>query len=206
MPAMGGDGRSFYVSSSPRGTELRSVDKGGGTGRTVVPDARRDTPSVSADGRVIAFSALVDGVSHAFTMDPDGTSRTQVTALPSYAPAVDPQGRRVAYYYVKDGLFRLGVSPAGGGPLLADLAAEAPGANSRLVLNDDGIYLNTVRGDRANVWLQPLDGQPARRITAFEEQILFDFAVSVDGTMLAVVRGTRLRDAQVITGFEGERP
>jgi Tol biopolymer transport system component len=203
LPVMAGDSRSFYLSSTPKGFELRGVEKGGATSRTIVPDARRDTYSASADGRVIAFSALVDGVPHIFTTGPDGTSRAQVTSTPSWSPAVDPEGRRVAYYYMKDRLGRIGVSPIGGGPMLADLAAEAPGANSRLVLTGDGIYLNTMPGDRANVWLQPLDGRPARRVTAFEDQILFDFAVSADGAMLAVVRGTRLRDAQVITGFEG---
>ena len=47
----------------------------------------------------------------------------------------------------------------------------------------------------------PLDGRPAVRVTSFEDQLLFDFAVSRDGTTLALVRGPRLRDAQLITGF-----
>jgi len=122
--------------------------------------------------------------------------------MPSFAPAVDPEGRRVAFYYVANGLFRIGVARLGGGAsLLADLPAEAPSANSRLQLIGNGLYMNMVRGDRANVWFQPLDGGPARRVTSFDDQLLFDFAVSADGLTLAIVRGTRLRDAQVITGF-----
>ena len=35
-----------------------------------------------------------------------------------------------------------------------------------------------------------------------EDLQLFDFAVSRDWKILAVVRGPRLRDAQLITGFE----
>ena len=79
-------------------------------------------------------------------------------------------------------------------------------ADSRIVLRDEGVYMNTVTGDRANVWLQPIDGKPARRITSFDDQLVFDFAISRDGSSLAVARGPRLRDAQLITGFEGSSP
>ena len=63
------------------------------------------------------------------------------------------------------------------------------------------LYLNTVAGDRANVWFQPLDGKAARRITSFTDQLVFDFAISDDGESLLIARGPRLRDAQLITGF-----
>ena len=204
FPIAAGDGRVAYISSGQQGVQLRVAGLDGSTPRTVVADVRRDAISSSADGRVLAFAALIDGTPHVFTIAPDGKGREQVTTRPSFAPAVDPEGRRVAYYYVANGLFRIGVSRLGGGEaLLADLPAEAPSANSRLQIVGDGIYLNTVRGDRANVWFQPLDGRPARRITSFDDQLLFDFAVSDDESMLAIVRGTRLRDAQVITGFDG---
>jgi hypothetical protein len=69
------------------------------------------------------------------------------------------------------------------------------------VLIGDGVYVNTMPGDRANVWFLPLDGRPARKITDFDDQQLFDFALSRDGQTLAVARGAR--DAQLITGFRG---
>ena len=202
FPILAADGRAIYLSNSQKGSEVRILGLNGSAPRTIISDARRDLISASADGRAIAFSALVGGVPYVFTTDRDGKQRTQVSTAPSFNPAVDPEGRRVAYYYLSNGLFRIGVSTiGGGGPLLADLPAEAPSANSRLQLIGDGVYLNTVRGDRANVWFLPLDGRPARRVTAFDDQLLFDFAVSADESMLAIVRGTRLRDAQVITGF-----
>ena len=98
--------------------------------------------------------------------------------------------------------FRLGVMPVDGGAFLADMPIEPPATDSRLVLRDEGVYMNAVTGDRSNVWLQPLDGTPPRRITSFDEQLLFDFTISRDRSSLAVVRGPRLRDAQLLTGFE----
>jgi Tol biopolymer transport system component len=204
FPVAAGDGRVAYISSGQQGVALKVAGMDGSPPRTLATDVRREAIASSSDGNVLAFSALVDGTPHVFTTGLDGKRREQVTALLSFAPAVDPEGRRVAYYYVADGLFRIGVSRVGGGAaLLADLPAEAPSANSRLQLVGDGIYVNTVRGDRANVWFQPLDGSPARRLTSFDDQLLFDFAVSADASMLAIVRGTRLRDAQAITGFDG---
>jgi hypothetical protein len=141
---------------------------------------------------------------HVFKMDGTGNDRVKMTNASSYLPAVDPAGRRVAYYYDDaEGRPRIAVTAVDGGRLLSDLPADPPSAYSRLVLRDEGLYLNTVPGDRANVWLQPLDGRPARPMTAFDDQILFDFSVSPDGNSLGLVRGARLRDAQLIKGFAG---
>jgi hypothetical protein len=66
---------------------------------------------------------------------------------------------------------------------------------------DAGVYLDTVKNGRANVWLQPLDGGPLRRVTDFDDQTVYSFALSRDERTLAVARGPLLRDAQMITGF-----
>ena len=58
-------------------------------------------------------------------------------------------------------------------------------------------------GDRTNVWLLPWNDGPAKQVTPFEDQQIYDFAVSRDGNTLAVARGPRTRDAQLITGFAG---
>jgi hypothetical protein len=56
-------------------------------------------------------------------------------------------------------------------------------------------------GDRANVWLQPLDGRPARRVTDFQDGSIYGFALSPDGRSLAYSRGPRTRDALLVRGF-----
>ena len=72
------------------------------------------------------------------------------------------------------------------------------------MIRGNALYVNTVQGDRANVWRLPLNGGPSRPITAFTDQLLFDFALSDDferDGLMVVARGPRLRDAQLITGF-----
>ena len=130
-------------------------------------------------------------------------SSSRCGAGPAYRPALHPSGARVAFYFADSAeKTRLGVCSVEGSPLLLDVPTEPASPSSRLVLRDEGIYLNTVPGDRSNVWLLPAGGGPARKLTAWDDQLLFDFAVSRDGSTLAAARGPRLRDAQRITGFD----
>ena len=197
------DGSLYHLVRTRSGTEIRATTKDGSTTRVVTGDVNFDAVSVSQDGKTVVFTALIGGSDRVFSMPTAGGPRRQLADFPANQPVFHPSGKRAAFYFINaEGRFRLGVASVDGGPLLADLPTEVPSANSRLAFTDDGLYLNTMPGDRANVWLQPLDGRPARRITSFEDQILFDFAISRDGKTLAVARGPRLRDAQLITDFD----
>ncbi|HQZ15992.1 MAG TPA: protein kinase [Vicinamibacteria bacterium] len=202
-PVVTDDGSLFHLVRTGSGTEIRATTKDGSATRVVTGDVRFDAVGVSPDGKTVVFNSLVGSSDHVFSMPSSGGPRKQLVDAPAFQPVIHASGKRVAFYFINaEGRFRLGVTSVDGGPLLADLPAEVPGANSRLLLTDDGLYLNTMPGDRANVWLQPLDGRAAKRVTSFEDQLLFDFAISRDGKTLAVARGPRLRDAQLITNFE----
>jgi len=49
-----------------------------------------------------------------------------------------------------------------------------------------------------NLWTQPLDGSPGRRITAFSSEQISNFGWSPDGKTLAVVRGHADSDVVLI--------
>lgn len=97
---------------------------------------------------------------------------------------------------------RIAVVSLDTGAQLYDLPSEPPSAGSPLALTREGVLTALMPGDRANIWLLPFDGSVARRLTSFEDLLIFQFAVSRDGQTLAIVHGSRLRDAQMITGFE----
>lgn len=197
------DGSLYHLIRTRSGTEIRATTKDGSSTRAVTGDVTFDAVAASADGKTVVFTALVGGSDRVFSMPTAGGPRRQLAEFPANQPVLHPSGKRAAFYFINaEGRFRLGVASVDGGPLLADLPTEVPSANSRLAFTDDGLYLNTMPGDRANVWLQPLDGRPAQRITSFDDQLLFDFAISRDGKTLAVARGPRLRDAQLITDFD----
>ena len=60
------------------------------------------------------------------------------------------------------------------------------------------VYINTL-GGVSNLWRQPLDGGPAKKITEFKSDLIYNFAYSRDGKMLAFARGSNTRDAVLIT-------
>ena len=202
-PTVADDGTIYHVAVARSGVELHAVAKDGSNRRVLARDGRLDNISVSNDGTALVYTSPVSGSPQVFLLRPNGGPPRQLSVRPSFSPSIDPAGKRVAFYYVDDtNGIRLGVMPVDGGPLLADMPIEPPTTDSRLVLRDEGVYMNAVTGDRSNVWLQPLDGTAPRRITSFDDQLLFDFAISRDGSLLAVARGPRLRDAQLLTGFE----
>jgi serine/threonine protein kinase/Tol biopolymer transport system component len=203
FPSLADDGTVFVAVRGKSGVEIRALDRGGSSSRVVVRDAVFGPFEVSRDGRLVVYSALLKGVSRVVRVASDGSDPKPVFDGPAFRPALHPAGDRVAFYHV-DSVenVRLGVCSVEGGPLLLDVPAEVPTTASRIALRDEGIYLNTVAGDRGNIWLLPSGGGPARKLTAWDDQLLFDFAISRDGSAFAAARGLRLRDAQKITGFE----
>jgi eukaryotic-like serine/threonine-protein kinase len=74
---------------------------------------------------------------------------------------------------------------------------QAP-TGSRLKWSPDGAGLNFVVTDdqgTSNIWYEPLAGGATRRITSFEEDQIFDYSWSPDGTQLVCLRGRTLSDA-----------
>ena len=213
FPTCTAAGAIYVLARGRTGGEIRVMEKGASAPRSLCRAA--GTAAVSRDGRFLVYlrSASQDGGDNEVARgsgtallvrrDLASSEERKLTDARAFLPAVDPSSTRVAFYFnTAEGGFRIGVCSSEGGPLLADLPAEPLSTTtSRIVLRDEGLYLNTVAGDRANVWLQPLDGKPARRITTFTDQLIFDFAISDDGESLLVARGPRLRDAQLITGF-----
>ncbi len=202
-PSVADDGTVFFAVRGRAGVAIHALDRGGSTSRVVARDALFAPFEVSRDGRFLVYGALLKGIPRVVRVARDGSDPRPIFDGPAYRPALHPSGTRVAFYFTDSAEKpRLGVCSVEGGPLLLDVPAEPASPSSRLVLRDEGIYLNTVPGNRSNVWLLPAGGGPARKLTAWDDQLLFDFAVSRDGSSLAAARGPRLRDAQRITGFD----
>jgi hypothetical protein len=50
----------------------------------------------------------------------------------------------------------------------------------------------------ADVWAQPIDGAPAKRLTNFTDGLALYFGISSDGKLAAVTRGVHIRDLVMI--------
>lgn len=124
----------------------------------------------------------------------------------STRPAVSPDGKQIAFYYRKDSAspFVIGIMPIDG-TAPARVFNVAPGVSySAVRWTADGRALlhNAGLGDRANIWLQPIDGGAPRMITHFPDQNVMAFDRTRDGKEVLVSRGLIVRDAFLIKGFQ----
>ena len=202
-PLVTRSGQVFYLARTRSAVDIRRLSLDGSAPRVVVSGVLDGDFAVSPDERFVVYSALHEGESRLFRVSPSGGAPEPVTDHPAFTPAFSPDGKRLAFYYVDKATkrFRIGVAPADGGSLARSLEAEPPTSGSNILFRDEGLYLNTMPGDRANVWLLPLDGKPPRRVTDFQDFLIYGFAVSPDGKSLAYSRGPRTRDAMLIKGF-----
>lgn len=190
-----------YLELTPAGAELRTAtlkDKRAGQPLArVVDDA---PPAVSPDGKWIVYSD--GGVLHRV---PSGGGEPVSYTLPgrAYLPAISPDGRRVAFYYRDHEGFRVGVAPLEGGGLEWNRAVEPIRYATTLAWAPDGngLLLNTMPRDRANIWLLPFDGEP-NRITSFQDQNTGRFHASTDGRTIVLARYVFIRDAVLIRNFD----
>lgn len=67
----------------------------------------------------------------------------------------------------------------------------------------DGNAIHHVVNDKGvdNIWSQPLDGGPPRRLTGFDAGRIGAFARSPDGTRIALSKGTVSRDIVLLENF-----
>ena len=128
--------------------------------------------------------------------------------LPSafHDPQPSPDGSLIMGHYS---------APEEGGERVATVSAANP-AQARLwpkVRNNarwsnEGralIYFVNTRGI-GNLWQQPLSGEEPTQLTHFNEAEIFYFAMSPDGSHLAIVRGTTVSDVVLLTSADVPNP
>ena len=159
----------------------------------------------SPDGTWMAFVSSRGGVRSVWSIGLDGGAAKALIPAFSIRPAISPDGKQIACYYRArpDARLVLAVIPVGAAEPTATFPVLPSNfyATVRWTPDGRGLLHNSAMNDRANVWLQPLDGGPARRVTDFPDLDILTFDLSPDGTRLAIARGILSRDAVRIRDF-----
>lgn len=138
-PSMPANGSKIYFGSTRDAGdyEIYSMNPDG-TGQTRLTNhAGVDAyPSVSASGAKLAFLSDRDGTQSAHVMDTSSLNVTQVNADTAYWIAISPDGSKVYTVSSDDGGYKLGVSPAAGGP--TNYFKTGLGSVSFLAVSPDG--------------------------------------------------------------------
>ncbi len=204
-PAVTPDGKWIvYLSMTPKGPEICRIDADGSNrvvlARTSVATAALD---VSPDGKSVVYEDLPSGSAGVSRVSTGGGPSTHLGTENLAIPVFSPDGTTIAGLLGDtNGRAHLATMPASGGPA-TPISPWAASAYSTTRWTHDGkaLVVNTVEGDHANLWRIPLDGSPRRKLTAFDEHVIFTFAPLPGEKGWVLSRGDLSRDAVLITGF-----
>jgi Tol biopolymer transport system component len=205
-PAVTRDGSTVaFVSNRDGQTGIWRMNVDGSGARLLAHLPRPSWLSVTPDGRFVICASIGDDGSTVATwrVSLDGGEPTQVAAHID-RPAVSPNGRLLAGIRVAPGASRLTLVmlPIDGSAPPRELGTIAPATANGLLewtADGNGILFSTV--ERTNVWLQPLSGEPPRRVTDLATLDIVRGRRSPDGQSLIVARGSAQTDAYLVSGF-----
>lgn len=72
---------------------------------------------------------------------------------------------------------------------------------ARWIPDGTGLVFRRVDKGQFNLWVQPLDGTPARQLSNFTKGEIYNFAYSADGRHLFLARGQQVADAILLKDF-----
>ena len=204
-PAVTPDNRTIvFVSNRDGRTGIWRMNIDGGEPMLLAHLPRPSWLSVTPDGQYVVCASLGDTEPAAWRVPIDGGQPTLI-APGIDRPAVSPNGRFLAGINVASTAGQLSLVMMlldGSGPP-RELGTIAPATANGLVewtANGDGILYSTV--ERANVWLQRLDGGEPVKVTNLNELGIVRGKRAAEGDSLIVARGVAQTDAYLVSSFQ----
>jgi len=212
-PSLTPDGRSVvFVSNRTNGFGIWRMDTDGGNPKqlTISNIKYAGAPQCSPDMQWVVFVSWRSGLPTLWKVPIGGGDAVQLTDKFSLMPAISPDGKLIACFYGDQQNSQKGIAiiPFEGGQptklfnIPSAIEFNENGTSIRWMPDGHAVtYINT-RNDISNIWRQPLDGSPPRRLTDFRAEEIFNFAWSPDGKQLAYAQGTQTTDVVLISNFK----
>lgn len=201
------DGRYIVFVSSRTGTSrIWRMDADGGNAKQLTGGEAYETrPAISPDGLSVYYT-LDEGNDNSsiWKVSIDGGDAVRVSAhSQSWAAAASPDGKFIAYNHNDIGAaqpWKIGVmSAAGGAPLKLFEPQVHHGILDWTADSSSIVYINTL--EKSNLWRQPIDGSPPRRLTSFDSERILNFAFAPDYQKIYFSRGSDSTEAVLIGDF-----
>ncbi|HJR06330.1 MAG TPA: winged helix-turn-helix domain-containing protein [Pyrinomonadaceae bacterium] len=205
-PTVSADGRIMvYVSkASNAAPHLWKMNLDNGEHAQLTNGVSELRPDISPDGRWVVYMSLEKDSPRLWKTSTDGgAAAIQFSDKITSVPRVSPDGRFIACFYRAqvDTFSKLAVIPFDGGePVKVFDKSPTTIVEAGIQWTTDGRALTFIdnRDGVSNIWLQPLDGSPAKQLTNFTSETIFRFAWSPDGRMFVAERGTEIGDIVLI--------
>lgn len=188
-----------FVSDRVGGPQVWRIDIDGSNRTQLTSASGGFNPTISPDGKFVIYHDGADRP-HAWRIPIDGGEPERLTGpLSGIAPrGFSPDGKLVVYKPADVPMMerKMGIASSETGELIRILNLPR-----NIQWTPDGQAITFV--DRpsgiSNLWSQPLDGGPAKKLTDFKEYQINMFAWSRDGKYLAFSRGLKTSDIVLIS-------
>jgi Tol biopolymer transport system component len=195
-PVITPDGRSIIFSSSLSGNpRIHQIDIDGNNQRVLTAGRLDKEPEISPDGKWVVYSAESSRKRTIWRVPLAGGEAVQLTTLATESPTISPDGDWIACLYYEDKVpGKVAILPSEGGEPVRFLILPRPNypRYNYFRWSPDGRSLDyiSLQDNAANIWRQPLNGDPAYKLTNFTGSLISDFEWSDDGRQLYCVRCT----------------
>jgi eukaryotic-like serine/threonine-protein kinase len=193
------------MDNSTRTTNIWAIDSTGGNLRQLTTGPiSKWSPGISPDGKWISYRAG----GNPFKMSLANGEVTQLERRWGGDPTISPDGRWIAFEAWDDHIEV--VSADGKGvprylPFISEPQAPHPNMDFasafplRWTADCNAITYMRTKNGVSNLWIQPLDGSPAKQLTHFTSMYMWRHAWSHDGKWVVMSRGNLSRDAIMLT-------
>ena len=202
------DGRHIvFVSTRSGNSSLWKMDAEGGnvTPLTNDPGGESD-PAVTADGKWVVFQYTDRSNTETIKkVSIDGGEIQPVSTVEAINPTVSPDGNLVVckYDFKRTGQTQVAIIPVSGGEPATVFNSPVMARSRNIRFSPDGKSLIYVEGREKvdNLWIQPIDGGPARQLTDFREDKIFRFDIAYPSGRFVFARGTDTSDVVMVRNF-----
>lgn len=161
-------------------------------------------PECSPDGQWIVYQSADEMAPTIWKISIDGGEAVRLTDTKALRPAISPDGKLVAFHYLdpepEGSKWRIGIVSMDGS--LPMRRFDLPSTVTKRIVrwSPDGkavVYPND-EGGLSDLWMQPLEGGPPRKITNFKADQIMTFDWSIDNRWLAYVRSVETSNVVLI--------
>jgi Tol biopolymer transport system component len=162
------------------------------------------SPSISADSKWVFYGVTVDKIRTIFKSSIEGGQPIRLTNTNSLRPIASPAGETFVCHYGDDNNLKVAeFTFEGGEPKRTfDLPNVIKSVLVQWNTTGDGLIYRDSKNRIDNLWLQPLNGSPAKQLTDFRSDQIFAFEWTRDGQNLVLSRGRTGSDVVLITQFK----
>ena len=204
-PSVSTDGRTIFFSSWRDGNYgIWRMGIDGGDVKMLTSGFWDRYPSCSPDGKWVLYQAYSPGMPTILKVGAEGGTPFQWTGKLSAAPVISPDGKRVAGYYQDTNTSKAVVNVVsfdGGEPEKTFALPSWYYRRIRWTPDGQALTYSVTEHAASNIWLQPLAGGPARQLTHFASDYIWDFTWTPDNRLI-LARGTVNQDLVLFSNRE----